>query len=1140
MAEHWVALDKICTLELPLMLEYPLELTTDPFKCLLLPKVQQMRRLSTVELYINQRISGASRPAHGAFGIPTGLSFSNRYYDQTPSLEHVRATIAEEDRKRKVQKTQQLEREMKKYNQLIADAATMECDQFWNRKGYQYHAKTRCRKCQKKDKANSMRIDGVEESLPRDEVQLKAAIFEMKIPHSFAAWRDSTWLFLNDTSQRRQQSDQVYVTLSDYSQLSRFVESTTRIALGSKTKPVLNSHYKSTSLPIEITAIFYPNGLRYEVWDSTGKQWATSNRTLDVKSSCTLRLPTGPYDNLQWTVANTTHTTNEVMSKQRECDVRLKKEEFLAFGSLRAGEKVQNINILRELGCSNLDHANPAVAILLLQAMWEVGSPCSRDLRQAHEEFLNPTFRSRLLTLLHRRLTAIENNWDKQYGMMVMIQLTLRLLSLAPDDETQTGCLLPLKNAQNVTLKWCHQLEAHIHQSSDREDIQSDTIERLLLVALLCYSTFDVEERHIHHLLGSSGDLSVAAEAQAIVCDNAPVNRRTLPLLVHQGLIRHSKIAQKLEPYVQQLLLLHGAGLNSAVQHIWNGVVMESEWTAFPGESPSWVQNRTVPSEGGQSQTVYFNLLTGHVLVDGKPVGKVPDNIRSTSLFSQVFGSSVLRVFASDISGMECRVSQYIEGNEVHLGLRGRSLVIKARVNSHILQVLPRSTFKGSLRDHFVHSFHHWFDEQTGVIEFRPLDHPWQMSSNNWRMTFSDINFATARAQLQLGSRSLIEPSSIISNQVMSILKVLDTATNCHIILDSRCPYQLEHELRRYNLHFAVTSDGELRSLEFNAIADPDQNIGTMVGLHNKLVLRNKSQSVGTILTSVSESKMRQAQNVTTLCTRWIAIFRKLRGAQDSLALLYQAYLHALTSFCLPDPFTGNAGIEQDIEILKGASLFTSSPLNKQEVKLLENIAALTPHREFYPQHLKVMQSVTWNTDLPANSQHDDFILAVQAIVEHRQKCERAHGQKSQCSMNRGDKFLLDRARTRNISVTRTGLIADVSCSSANDVIYEDRGRYDQNTQAERVHGTASLVQHWPSRLCVHSSIIPLLSGWEVGGYHAVFDYAKVTMHQLTTLNLPSHWGSLYNMCRSAEKSSMSYSLMFTFCAMPWKQSPRT
>jgi hypothetical protein len=104
--------------------------------------------------------------------------------------------------------------------------------------------------------------------------------------------------------------------------------------------------------------------------------------------------------------------------------MRLEKEELLMLGSLRAGENVQGINILRELGCSSLDHTNPAVTTLLLQVIWEAGNPFSDDLRQAHQAFLDPAYCTKLFSLLRRRLIAIEDKWDKQYTMMTMIQLT--------------------------------------------------------------------------------------------------------------------------------------------------------------------------------------------------------------------------------------------------------------------------------------------------------------------------------------------------------------------------------------------------------------------------------------------------------------------------------------------------------------------------------------------------------------------------------------------------------------------------------------------------------------------------------------------------------------------------------------------
>ncbi|KAG9960476.1 hypothetical protein KCU61_g6491, partial [Aureobasidium melanogenum] len=351
--------------------------------------------------------------------------------------------------------------------------------------------------------------------------------------------------------------------------------------------------------------------------------------------------------------------------------------------------------------------------------------------------------------------------------------------------------------------------------------------------------------------------------------------------------------------------------------------------------------------------------------------------------------------------------------------------------------------------------------------------------------------------------------------------------------------------------------DGELRSLEFNAIVDPDQHIGTLIGLHNKLVLRSVIPSGCPVERKIlipfggvsirrdghhvdvriQDAEGSKRQHFVYSLDRHL---RKLRSAQDTLALLYQAYLHAVTSFCLPDPLTNNTGVEEAIEILGGASLFTSLPLNKQEMVLLEAIAALTPHRQFYPQSLKVMQSVIWNANLPAYTQHDGFIVAAQAIVKHRQKCEKAHGQMKIYSIERGDRLLLERARKRNLSVVKAIITTRDTCSTSGDRIYSDRGRVEKTDRAAKVHGIASLVQDWPSRLSVHMNIVSLISDWQVNGYSTSFEYDKATMRQLTTLDLPSHWGSLYNMCRSARKDSMLYPLMFTFCAIATETEPES
>jgi hypothetical protein len=1157
--ELWVALDKICVSQIPLMAEYTPALPANVVQPLLLPKAHQMQRLSVVESYINARHSQAMSLRPSIFVEPTEDSLCVRFYDSSQPLQDLRAQINKHDEDMRAAKAQELADAMDRYKKLLAEAKALECNYHDDFQGNQVHS-TICTKCEKGHLAAAMTINYVEESLPEDSVQLKAAVFELQVPAGFPAWRDTTWFILNDIGQREASAGKPsHTTVLTYAQLNRYaVRKKMRITLGSSTKPTaVIAHYQNKALPAKMSELSLPNNLQYKLRDTSATSWvAWTGAAPDFKAYCTLPLPSGAYSNLNWAIRTSDHTSNEVISRQHECDVRLEKNEYLAFGSLRARERIQWINILRELGSTNMDFTHPAMTTVVLQAAWEAGTPSNNVLRTAHAEFANPVFCARLLSLLRKRLMSIENNWDRLYSMMALIQLILRLLSLTSDSETESGCVRLLRRARSVALDWCHQIDLHIHQASGEKEIQNDGVRRVLLAALLCYSTFDVEDQHIRQLLDSDQDLALAIEAQSIVCDNTPGKITSLSLLVQQSLIHHLKTAHRLEPHIRVILQRRGAGLTSAVQKVWNGACLESTW--ITSSNSSWVRNNTVPSKSGQSQQVNYNLLGGNLLVNGKPIGKVPDNIKNNTLFLQFFGSSVLRVFASDFPGMDCRISQHMEGNEVHLGARDGEVVVKARFDGQTFIAIPRKTFDKALPIHFVESFHHWMNESTGEIEFRPLDRPWQTDEANWKMRFSSLDFGTAQVTIQQRARCLIDNNSTAGKTVASVFRALDIPAYCHITLDQLQQSQLEVDLPRYNLHFAVTKKAQVRSLEFNALVDDDQEIGTLIGLQNRLVLRSEAPpgcpEERQIIVPFGDIEVNKTGNHVTVTIihgteskrrhfvyKLNRHLRKLQGAPDLRGHLYQAYLHAVTSFCLPDPFTRVSGTEEALAILNSAFTFTSSALQPDEVALLKKISALTPLRKFYPPGLKVMQTVTWDTNLPVLSQHDDFLLAVQAIVEHHAKFELARGLRntSPACIDRGEPHLLQRARKRNSVVVRAGLITPVILSEGDDLFYSGRDKFDKSSRALRVHDIATLVKEWPSNVPVHRNLDAVLKKWgSISGYHTSFNNGKFLMHDLTTLSLPSYWGSLYEMCRKATRSSMTYPLMFTFSALTFSKLP--
>jgi hypothetical protein len=87
-------------------------------------------------------------------------------------------------------------------------------------------------------------------------------------------------------------------------------------------------------------------------------------------------------------------------------------------------------------------------------------------------------------------------------------------------------------------------------------------------------------------------------------------------------------------------------------------------------------------------------------------------------------------------------------------------------------------------------------------------------------------------------------------------------------------------------------------------------------------------------------------------------VLRRITNSRDLESKLLISYLHALTSSYLPDPVTKITSTKAALQILQSAAVQSFSLLTRRNVELLEQIAALSTRRVFYPQHKKVMQQV--------------------------------------------------------------------------------------------------------------------------------------------------------------------------------------
>jgi hypothetical protein len=178
--------------------------------------------------------------------------------------------------------------------------------------------------------------------------------------------------------------------------------------------------------------------------------------------------------------------------------------------------------------------------------------------------------------------------------------------------------------------------------------------------------------------------------------------------------------------------------------------------------------------------------------------------------------------------------------------------------------------------------------------------------------------------------------------------------------------------------------------------------MGTLVGLKNRLILQSKAGDRMMLLPEARVKYERCDGHVSVRITAIDEIHQvhavrvdeqlgRLVDSGDLGCKLFMAYLHALTSFCLPDTLTRLTGTEQAISILESCAVRSFNQLSQENIDALALIAALSPGRSYYPPGRQAMQSVRWDNALGFMAQHARLRTAVQAIFDQARDAEIFH-----------------------------------------------------------------------------------------------------------------------------------------------------
>lgn len=388
--------------------------------------------------------------------------------------------------------------------------------------------------------------------------------------------------------------------------------------------------------------------------------------------------------------------------------------------------------------------------------------------------------------------------------------------------------------------------------------------------------------------------------------------------------------------------------------------------------------------------------------------------------------------------------------------------------------LVPARLLDKSLPPEFITSYVHWYEHTTGDVLLRPRGNPWKNCIDQWHLHRHGTSW-----RMQKGSQTLLNMKSKDAQRVSSLLKHIENEAYIHVSLDNSSQ-TLKVEVPRLKLDFHVRDgDDQIYSRQYRGmIIDSDQEIGTLIGLTSKLVLRRARNSTDRLVLipegfvsyrktlghhlSVSISKQ---NNTVVHAYQLDPTLRRVldNGALQSKLLL--CYLHALTSHWLPDALTCCTGTEAALTILRSSAVRSFSGLSLENVTLLNKIATLSPSRRYYPAHARSMQQIKWDPQLCFASQHLDFQMLVKEIFSHEKTMSLFHqnnvfedtGSKSIAWMASIDFDLHHRATIRSSTFS----IADFGAehfSTKFDAVYQARDQQSTSTRGQRAFSAAAML----------------------------------------------------------------------------------
>ncbi|KAK1509356.1 uncharacterized protein CCOS01_15450 [Colletotrichum costaricense] len=513
------------------------------------------------------------------------------------------------------------------------------------------------------------------------------------------------------------------------------------------------THYTSMPFPVEWEGgrdgVCRPNALKLGYFDESTSTWPGRVRFRPLfDHQVALALPkSSPWSTLLETKAYSLSgpgpSSYEVVASQSSCPPGINNHEYLAMQTLMAGESQRWIVLLTELASTNLNFSSKVTMLLVTHLALQSGPQDNSGdfLRATHTIFRDESFCKRLLEQIQTRLETVQANWRETYQMDILITLLLRTFALTTTSPDQKG-FSNIIRAREICLRWVEMLRFETFRARDAETARRCQ-QYALWAAVLCKRTYVIHANQVANL--DSLSLRTYIECCITVQDNLVVDVGALPQVLQHAVVSDMKLSYRLSPMVRKSIASAPDMFRIAIMTVWPEADSHSRTISSLQLESEWVICEIQGHDGWEErmQTVQYNICTGLLLVDNRPLGKLPKPPEHTEVLTELFGEQALLTRPSDMPGMDYTLTVKHHGYRIDIGYDGSSIVIRATKGQQYLQLIQRSKFKSrdawDLPGPLLNDCVHWLDLRSGKVLITPNADKWNIGHHNWILDVQDL-----------------------------------------------------------------------------------------------------------------------------------------------------------------------------------------------------------------------------------------------------------------------------------------------------------------------------------------------------------------------------------------------------------------